>query len=412
MLVLHGGTIIDGTGGDPVTGSGLRLDGDRIAGFGTDGGTVTLDADGLTVLPGLIDLHSHLGLVDFGEVGTPPALLAAAAFANLELCLDAGFTTVRELGGLDGGMVGALRQGLVRGPRLLPSGPLLCQSGGHGDLGPSFLPHSHDVPSIPGLIQRSQVCDGPDEVRKAARMAFRHGATQLKMCVSGGVVSHNDAMEDTQFSVAEMRAAVEEARARGTYVTAHAHNADAIRMGLEAGIECFEHATYLTEEVAAQVAAAGAALDFTVSICELLREQAPEWGVPETGLPKLEGAAKAAGESLLMAREHGILVGSGSDLLGRGQNRRGLEVAHRARLVGAMAAIVTATASNARILRLDDEIGTLQAGKRADVIAVSGDPLAEPELFDDPARVVLVIQDGRIVKDTLNLAGKSPVGGS
>jgi imidazolonepropionase-like amidohydrolase len=363
----------------------------------------------LTVLPGLIDLHSHLGLVDFGEAGMPPALIAAAAFGNLESCLDAGFTTVRELGGLDGGTVQALRQGLVRGPRLLPSGPLLCQSGGHGDLGPSFLPHSHDAPSIPGLIQRSQVCDGPDEVRRAARMAFRHGATQLKMCVSGGVVSHNDAMEDTQFSVAEMRAAVEEARARGTYVTAHAHNADAIRMGLEAGIECFEHATYLTEEVAAQVAAAGAALDFTVSICELLRDQAAEWGVPETGLPKLEGAAKAAGESLLMAREHGILVGSGSDLLGRGQNRRGLEIAHRARLVGAMAAIVTATSSNARILRLDDELGTLRAGRRADVIAVSGDPLAEPELFDDPSRVVLVIQDGRIVKDTLNLAGKSPV---
>ncbi len=407
MLVLHGGTIIDGTGADPVTGSALRLDGERIAGFGAAEGTVNLDVDGLTVLPGLIDLHSHLGLVDFGEVGMPPALIAAAAFGNLELCLEAGFTTVRELGGLDGGTVQALRQGLVRGPRLLPSGPLLCQSGGHGDLGPSFLPHGHDAPSIPGLIQRSQVCDGPDEVRRAARMAFRHGATQLKMCVSGGVVSHNDAMEDTQFSVAEMRAAVEEARARGTYVTAHAHNADAIRMGLEAGIECFEHATYLTEEVAAQVAAAGAALDFTVSICELLRDQAAEWGVPDTGLPKLEGAAKAAGESLLMAREHGILVGSGSDLLGRGQNRRGLEIAHRARLVGAMAAIVTATSSNARILRLDDELGTLRAGKRADVIAVSGDPLAEPELFDDPSRVVLVIQDGRIVKDTLNLAGKS-----
>jgi imidazolonepropionase-like amidohydrolase len=129
--------------------------------------------------------------------------------------------------------------------------------------------------------------------------------------------------------------------------------------------------------------------------------------VPDTGLPKLEGAAKAAGESLLMAQEHGILVGSGSDLLGRGQNRRGLEIAHRARLVGAMAAIVTATSSNARILRLDDELGTLRAGKRADVIAVSGDPLAEPELFDDPSRVVLVIQDGRIVKDTFNLAGKS-----
>jgi transposase-like protein len=127
-----------------------------------------------------------------------PAVAAAQLFRNAELCLLSGHTSAREVAGADGGLRQAIDAGLVAGPRLFPSGPALCQSGGHGDLGPAFLPHQHD-PDVPGLAQMSIVCDGPDQVRVAARTAFRRGATQLKVIISGGVVSLTDRLEDTQW---------------------------------------------------------------------------------------------------------------------------------------------------------------------------------------------------------------------
>jgi imidazolonepropionase-like amidohydrolase len=244
----------------------------------------------------------------------------------------------------------------------------------------------------------SVTCDGPEGVRVAARQAFRRGATQIKLCISGGVVSQTDRLEDTQFSVAEMRAAVEEAQARGSYVTGHAHNAAAINAGLEAGLECFEHGTFLDEATAARMAASGAALVPTLSVIRLMTDCWQEWGVPESVLPRLAGVAEAMTASLKLARDAGVRVGSGTDLLGPRQNRRGLELALKAKALGAMAAIVSATSVNAAILRQPD-LGRIAEGALADLIAVSGDPLTEPALFDDPARVVLVIKDGMIAKD-------------
>jgi len=218
--------VLDGTGADPTHASVL-IDGEHIRAVGDvppprDADVV--DLDGLTLLPGLIDAHTHLGLVSVIDPGPVPVAVAAAQiFQNVELALLSGHTTVREVGGLDGGVAQAIDAGLIPGPRLLPSGPALCQTGGHGDLGPPFLPHDHRHVGTPGLSQMSVVCDGPDEVRVAARTAFRRGATQLKVCISGGVVSFTDRLEDTQFTVEELRAAVDEARARDTYVTAHAH---------------------------------------------------------------------------------------------------------------------------------------------------------------------------------------------
>jgi imidazolonepropionase-like amidohydrolase len=403
-LVLTNATVIDGTGADPVSGA-VSIDGSRIEAVGSVAvgrDAEVVDVAGLVVLPGLIDLHTHMGIISTGSPeALSPAVTAAHLFRNAELCLLSGHTTAREVAGADGGLKQAIDSGLVPGPRLFPSGPMLCQSGGHGDHAPPFFAdhHHHHDPGVPGLSQASVVCDGPDEVRIAVRNAFRRGATQIKVCASGGVVSLTDSLEDTQFTVEELRAAVLEAQARDTYVTAHAHNARAILNGIEAGLECFEHGSFLDERTAAAMASAGVALVPTLSVLELMTSQWREWGVPEECLPRLADVRDATAASLKLAFEAGVRIGSGTDLLGPDQNQRGLELALKARTLGAMEAIVSATSVSAGILRRPD-LGVLAAGNTADLIAVDFDPLMEPGEWQDPDRVRLVVKDGIVVKDT------------
>jgi imidazolonepropionase-like amidohydrolase len=326
-------------------------------------------------------------------------MTAAYLFRNAELCLLSGHTTAREVAGADGGLRQAIDAGLIPGPRLFPSGPLLCQSGGHGDMAPPFFAHHHTHrPGVPGLSQAALVCDGADGVRIAARTAFRRGATQIKVCTSGGAVSLTDNLEDTQFTVEELRAAVLEAQARGTYVTAHAHNVRAILNGLEAGLECFEHGTFLDEPTAARMAAAGAALVPTFTVLRQMTEKWREWEVPESVLPRLDGATDAMAASVKLAAPAGVLIGSGTDILGPGQDGRGEELAIKSAIIGPMAAIVSATSDSAKILRRPD-LGVVEPGAAADLIAVDFDPLAEPQLWANPDRVVLVVKDGQVVKD-------------
>jgi imidazolonepropionase-like amidohydrolase len=189
-----------------------------------------------------------------------------------------------------------------------------------------------------------------------------------------------------------------EARARDTYVTAHAHNVASIVNGLEAGLECFEHGTFLDEPTAARMAAAGAALVPTLSVLHLMKENWRTWGIPEHVLPRLDGVAEASERSIQIAVAAGVTVGSGSDMLGPDQIARGLEIALKATVMGPMEAIVSATSTSARILRRSD-LGIVEPGRLADIIAVDFDPLAEPEAWQDPDRVVLVIKGGIVVKD-------------
>jgi imidazolonepropionase-like amidohydrolase len=406
-LRLVGGRLIDGTGADPVERASVTIEGERIAAVskaaasGRDGDVV--DCAGLTLLPGLIDAHAHLGLV-FDFAADPgvmsPAEIAARTFRNCGLCLDAGFTTVRDMCGVDGGLVRAIESGLVAGPRVYPSGPAIAQTGGHGHITGPFCFQDHSV-ALPGLVQLIAICDGADEVRHQARLNFRRGATQLKAFISGGVVSTTDRLEDTQLTVEELRAAVAEAKARDTYVAGHAHNSRSIMNGLEAGLECFEHGTMLDEATAAAMAAAGAALDPTLAVANLMAQSWKEWKLPESVVPRIQGCERMMGEAMLIARAAGVLTGSGSDLLGSEQNRRGLEITLQANVLSPMEAIVCATLSNARIMHQEERLGSVEPGKHADVVGIAGDPLADPGLFDDPSKIVLVVKGGRIVKNRM-----------
>jgi imidazolonepropionase-like amidohydrolase len=365
--------------------------------------TDVLDLTGLTILPGLIDAHSHLGVALpytlLSHRGSASAAeLAAHIFHNCALALDAGFTTCRELGGVDGGVARAIEAGLVRGPRILPSGPAIAQDGGHV----TFMPPYADIQAaeaLPGLYQFAAVCNGPEDVRLAARRAFRRGATQLKLMATGGLSSPSGSIQDAQLSVDEIHAAVEEAAAHHTYVTAHAHTLPGLRNAVAAGVRCIEHGSYLDEATASLMQKEGVALVPTLTVIRLMRDEHAAWGVPEKVVPQLHSVEKAMREAIGCARQAGLTIGFGSDLPGSNQNRRGLEFALRAEVDGAMQALVAATSINARILGISDRLGTVETGKIADLIVVDGDPLAEPRLLDDPSRVMMVIKGGQIVKD-------------
>ncbi|MHB8508917.1 MAG: metal-dependent hydrolase family protein [Candidatus Dormibacteria bacterium] len=406
-LILTNARLIDGTGADPVASTSVTIEGDLIAAIGQEPGRDdrVIDLQGRSLLPGLINAHAHLGAVALLEEDrTPAAVVAAWVFEHCRRSLDLGITTVRDTGGLDGGVVAAVHQGLVPGPRLLVCGPVLMQTGGHAEFRPPFVPNpcAHHQ-GVPGLFCLGYPVDGEDEVRRAARLAFKRGATFLKMCVTGGVTSLTDSLEDTQFTVDEIRAAVMEARARHTYVTVHTHNNDGILRGLEAGVECFEHATALDPEVAEQVSRAGASVVPTLTVAHLYHELGAQ--LPQGVIDRIAGVEDGMRNAIKLGHEAGILMGAGADLIGADQRHYGMELALVAETVGAMKAIETVTLSNARVLRIADRLGSIEVGKTADLVAVDGDPLADPWLFDDPTRITLVVQSGRVGK-SLGIGGR------
>lgn len=407
-LLLTGATVVDGLSPDPVGFADVLTEADRITGVGSPRAPEDaehVDLGGLTLLPGLIDAHVHLGYASemraMLNMELSVAERAADIFRTLRETLDAGFTAVRDCGGIDHGVLRTVGRGLVPGPRIWGSASPLVQCGGHGHLGSPFqAPDESFAFRVRGLTAVGRISDGRDEVRKAARECFRQGATFLKMAVTGGVVSIADSLDDTQFSIEEIAVAVEEANARHTYVTVHAHNVAGIHNAVKAGVKCVEHGTGIDEETAVMMAANDVSLVPTLSIAKVLEENFDQHGLPPQIRERVGDTMQGMTDGLLAARAAGVPVGSGSDLIGPKQNRRGLEIALKAEILGAMEAIVSATSVNASIMRVADKIGSVETGKLADLVAVDFDPLTEPELFDRPERVVLVVKNGRIVKDT------------
>jgi imidazolonepropionase-like amidohydrolase len=401
-----GATVIDGLGTEPVR-QNLSVEDGRIARIGgtPPAGAEVIDATGLTVTPGLIDAHVHFGMSSDIQAShgyrLSVAEIAADMFANCAQTLAAGFTTVRDVGGIDGGLAGVVASGKIPGPHILQSGPVLVQTGGHGHLAAEWEPTDHwDDHQIPGLRALSLLSDGPDEMRKNAREAFRRGADFLKVMVTGGVVSYHDKLTDTQLTVEEIAAAVQEATARGTYVTVHAHNNAGIRNAITAGARGVEHGSQIDDETAALMAKHNVAHVPTLAVVYALLENASEAGLPATIADRVGIALQGQIDAIHASRQAGVRLGSGSDLIGPNQENRGSELLYRSQVESPMDALISATRVNAAILGISEETGTIEAGKRADLTAFTANPLDDPKLFASPRSVTLVIQSGRIVKDT------------
>src|SRR5436309_9718174 len=360
-----------------------------------------IDCQGRTLMPGLLDAHVHLALLDLdpaAEAVLPPAVLALLIKNEIEGTLAAGFTTVRDAGGLDWGFKEAVRLGLIRGPRIFISGPFISQTGGHGDH--RERTSRATFPFIPGLTSETILADGADTVRWAAREVLRRGADQIKVMASGGAASPTDELDHVQFSVPELAAAVEVAGAVGTYVLAHAYGPRAIQNCLRAGVRSIEHANFLDEATADQMLAADDVfLVPTVITYELLaaREAGDGW-TPDM-VRKIRQGLTGAYDSLGLAYEKGLRIGCGSDVLADMQGEKGREIACQARVMGAMNAIIAATRTNAALMRLEKEVGTIEEGKRADIIVLDADPLGDPGIFAEPGHVRMVMRGGDVVKD-------------
>ena len=359
-LVIQNATLLDGTGADPRRKASVTVEDGRITRVGATSKSppksdaTVIDADGRFLLPGLTDAHVHFAITEGGGGMTRPVAAHALLIARyIEASLDQGFTTVRDAGALDPAWAGVVSRGLLRGPRLLPSGAFLSQTGGHGDWRASYQDEMPE--SVPGLFLASVLCDGPDAVRKAAREQLRRGATQIKVMASGGAASPTDPIDATQFTVEELAAAVEEAAVRDTYVLAHAYHPKSIRNCIAAGVRSIEHGNLLDERTARAMAKAGTYLVPTLVTYEVLAERGLEMGLPRTSHEKIKYVGASGEESVRIAMAAGVKIGSGSDLLGPPMDLKARELVLQARVQGAMGAIVSATRINAEIFGMSDE---------------------------------------------------------
>jgi imidazolonepropionase-like amidohydrolase len=409
--ILHNVTVIDGTGADARSGVSVEVAEGRIAAVRPAADTPAhsdaqvIDLAGCFLLPGLTDAHVHFALTEINGAPTQPWVDWFARVSSfMSETLDQGFTTVRDAGALDPAWARALDKGLIRGPRLLPSGAFISQTGGHGDW---RSPHQseHPVGPIAGMFAGYVLADGPDAVRRAAREELRRGASQIKVMASGGVASPADPLEGVQFTVDELRAAVEAAEAHGTYALAHAYHPRSIQQCIQAGVRSIEHGNLLDEKTAAAMAKAGAFLVPTLITYDMLAAAGPALGFSKFQEEKLGKVHAGGAEAVRIAKAAGVRIGSGSDLLGAAMNMKARELVLKAKILSPMDAIVSATRTNAELFGLADEVGAVEPGKRADLVAFDRDPLADPEVLADAQRVRLVVKDGVVVKDLDGRAG-------
>jgi imidazolonepropionase-like amidohydrolase len=357
----------------------------------------TIELGGRTLMPGLIDAHVHVLAVDAALArlsDRPVTLLTLQAVRILEGMLQRGFTTIRDAAGADGGLAEAVEEGLVRGPRIFPSGMALSQTGGHGDVRPRTQPVDACACCSGGLAM-SRIADGVAECRRAARDELRKGATQIKIVASGGVASPYDPIWNLQYSEEEVRAIVEEARAWHTYVMAHAYSPDAIRRSIDFGVRSIEHANLIDRANAEHVASADAFVVPTLVTYDALHRFGAELGFPEVSMAKLGEVREAGLSSLEILQAAGVKIGFGTDLLGPMHRHQSREFVIRAEVMSPFDIIRSATMVNAELLNRAGDLGIVAPGARADLIAVDGDPLADISLLDGQGEhITHIMKDG------------------
>jgi imidazolonepropionase-like amidohydrolase len=396
--------IVDGTAaerGDPLS---VLVDGGTIREVATSisaRSADVIDLNGRTLMPGLIDAHVHVvaGVADLGRnAALPDSLVAVRALVIMREMLMRGFTTVRDVGGANFGLKMAVDEGHFPTPRLVISGKALSQTGGHAD-----FRGRHDDRLSPGTRHRlgalGRICDGIDEVRRAAREEIKGGADFIKIMANGGCASPTDPIHFLGFSRSELEAVVEEARMAGTYVSAHLYTDEAIRRCVEAGVHSLEHCNLIAPETAALAAAKGAVAVPTLVTYDKLASEGVSLGFPPDSIAKVENVRAAGMDSLTIMHKAGLAMAYGSDLLGEMHRHQSEEFVIRGRALPAHEVIGSATHVAAKLLRQEGKLGAVAPGAHADLIVVDGDPLKDLSLLTAQGRhMPLIMKSGAFVK--------------
>lgn len=405
--IFHHATLFDGTSAEVREDVNVLVENGRIAGVTQDAinskSARHVDVRGLFLMPGLIDAHFHayglsMDVTKFDHM--PMSLLAHHGASMLKGALMRGYTTVRDAAGADCGLAQAVTLGLISGPRVFFAGKSLSQTGGHGDLRSA---ERLELCSCGYSGALSVVVDGEDEVRKAAREELRQGAHQIKLHLSGGVLSPSDPLWMPQFSDGEIRAAVEEAATRRTYVMAHAHTADAARRCVRLGVRSIEHGTLIDAETAKIVAASSAYVVPTLVIIDRALKFGAEAGMSAVSLGKLREVASHSRVAFDHCVREGVKLGFGTDLLGALHAYQNMEFTIRREVAPAVDILRSATSVNAALVGREGELGVVAENARADLLVLDGNPLKDISVLERSAETMqLIMKDGVLYKNELD----------
>jgi imidazolonepropionase-like amidohydrolase len=367
-----------------------------------------IDAGGRLLSPGFIDAHVHLTsvLTEAERRNADPVYVAALEFRGAEAALLRGFTTQRDTGGPVFGLKSAIDHGLVPGPRIYPSGATLSQTSGHGDDRDYREAHKHwgGTLSFGELEGDTILADGVPEVLAAAREQLRHGAAQIKVMASGGAASEYDPLDVAEYSLDELKAAVDAASSFGTYVTVHSYNSTSTRRAIEAGVRCIEHGHLIDEPTMRLLAERGIWLSTNIVSYDVLPP-----GITERQRLKFEQVRAASDTMIRLAKKYHVKIGFGTDLINslELQARENHEFVLRSRWFTPLELMRQATSGNAELLTLSGprnpypgKLGVIEEGAYADLLLINGDPFADISILEHPDQALaLVMKDGRLYKD-------------
>jgi imidazolonepropionase-like amidohydrolase len=407
MWLFTSGRVLDPVKGQLIDGLQVLVEGNRIKEVSDapirSASAETVDLRGKTLMPGLIDCHVHVAaaLVDLKANALAPSSLTALRAARImDAMLMRGFTTVRDASGADLGLVLAVEEGLIAGPRLVICGKALSQTGGHSDT--RHRMDDRDTLFSERLGGLGRISDGVDAVRRAAREEIKAGARFIKIMANGGVASPNDPIHALGFSKEEIRAIVEEAGNAGTYVAAHLYTDQAIRRAVDCGVHSLEHCNLIEAETARLAAKAGSIAVPTLVAYEALAMEGAAFGLSADSAQKNERIRKAGIASLSIMKEAGLTMAFGTDLLGQLQRHQCMEFEILARVLSPAEIIASATVIGSRLCRMEGEVGVIAPNAFADLIVLDGDPFRDIGLLQaDGAHMSAIMSSGKMVKNLL-----------
>jgi imidazolonepropionase-like amidohydrolase len=407
-VAIRAGRLIDGRGGAPLRDAVILIEGDRIASVG-QGLAIPKDAEVIdltrsTVLPGLIDCHTHVTVqpADYYEdlFRRSPIDVAVTAHLYAKRTLDAGFTTIRDVGAgefIDVALRNAINRGDVPGPRMQVATLAVGATGGHNDIS-GFSPYLK-------FGSFSGVADGADDIRKLVRLEVKNGADLIKLIASAGVLSEEESVGAPQYSQEEMNVVVQEAAMWGRKVAAHAHGAEAIKRALRAGVVSIEHASLIDDEGLRLAKERGAYLVMDIYNDDYIVAEYKRLGYPQKIIDKEAMVGRTQRENFRKATQAGVKLAFGTDA---GVYPHGLNARQFAKMVEwgltPAQAIQAATGSAADLLGWPDRVGTIAAGRFADIVAVDGDPLVDVTELE---RVKFVMKGGVVHKGS-RTSGSAP----